>query len=118
MSSTDDPTVDEQQGFHTIDETGANSLKSDLPDSETIESLADYFNLLSDPTRLRILLYLEQQELCVHDLTALMDMNQPAVSHQLSNLREDGLVTRRKDGRVVYYSLASEQVSDVIEQIL
>ena len=118
MSSTEQPPVEEHQGFHTIDEPDADSLDDDIPSPEDIESLASYFTLLGDPTRLRILLYLDQRELCVHDLTELMDMKQPAISHQLSNLREEGLVNRRKDGRVVYYSLANDQISDVIRGAL
>ena len=67
------------------------------------------FKGLADPNRLRLLAALahgEDGELCVHELMAVIDMEQSAVSHQLRWLRECELVTSRKQGRHVYYSLA------------
>jgi DNA-binding transcriptional ArsR family regulator len=67
---------------------------------------------------MKILLFLSRQELCVHDLTAMLDMSQSAVSHQLAELREHGLVSKRKEGRVVYYSLSDERDLHGVREIL
>lgn len=109
--------VEERTGFHTISPDEAESLEAQLPfgDNE-IEDLTNYFQLLNEESRLRILLLLNERELCVHDLTALLDMKQPAVSHQLSDLRKQGIIERRKDGRVVYYSATDHELNDLLEQ--
>lgn len=82
-----------------------------LPDSEEIQGLADQFKLLADPTRLRmILVLLEAGELCVGDLAAVTDSTESATSHQLRVLRAAGLVSYRKEGRVVFYRLADTHI--------
>ena len=85
-----------------------------MPESLALEQLADFYKLFADPTRLRILAALSSTELCVCDLGALLDLKQPAVSHQLRILRQSRIVTSRRDGRVLYYSLNDEHIRDVI----
>lgn len=87
-------------------------LKS-MPDNSQIEKLSELFKLLGDPTRLRIIHILMHQELCVADLSALLKMQQPAVSQQLKLLRLSRLVKYRKDGKTVYYTLDDEHVSQL-----
>jgi len=73
--------------------------------------MADLFGMLSDPSRLRILmLLLELDEVCVSDLAERADMNESAVSHALRLLRAHGIVEMRRDGRWIYYSLVDEHV--------
>ena len=76
---------------------------------------AQIFRALSHPVRLRILDVLSQQEACVCHLTALLDQRQPYVSQQLATLREAGLVTDRRDGTLIYYQLADDQLADLLE---
>lgn len=84
-------------------------------DRATAGRLASTFELLADPTRARILHALSlAPELCVHDLALLVDISQPALSHQLRLLRDRRVVARRKVGRVVYYGLADEHVRHVL----
>jgi ArsR family transcriptional regulator len=85
-------------------------------DEATATRLADLFQALADPTRVRILSALWVGELCVCDLAATLGMSQSAISHQLRTLRQLGLVRRRKDGQVVYYSLDDEHVSGLFSQ--
>lgn len=85
-------------------------------DGATAKSLAGIFRALGDPTRLRIISALADRELCVSDLTAALEMEQPAVSHQLSDMRELQLVRARKEGRHVYYRLDDEHVYDLFHQ--
>lgn len=88
-------------------------LAGHVKDNE-VEQLADLFSQISDPTRLRILLYLLSGEQCVCGISEWLDMSVSAVSHQLRRLRTGGLVYRRKQGRHVYYSLADDHVRILI----
>jgi len=85
-----------------------------LPD-RTVEQLNRLFSALSDPTRIRILnALMATKELCVCDLAVIADLSVSAVSHQLRLLRDRDLVNARRDGRMVYYSLADDHVSSLM----
>jgi ArsR family transcriptional regulator len=73
--------------------------------------LADLFSALSDPTRLRIISVLLENELNVGDIATRLTMTESAVSHQLRGLRQLRLVRSRKDGRQVYYALDDDHVA-------
>lgn len=77
---------------------------------------AQLFRALSHPVRLRILDILSRQEACVCHLTAILGKRQPYVSQQLATLREAGLVTDRRDGTLIYYSLADEHLAELLEE--
>ena len=77
-------------------------------------NIARFFQVLADPTRVRMIKALADSEWCVSDLTQALGMDQPAVSHQLKYLRELGLVDWRKRGRHVYYSLSDEHLHDIL----
>jgi DNA-binding transcriptional ArsR family regulator len=85
-----------------------------LPE-RTVERLNRLFSALADPTRLRILnALMVTKELCVCDLAVIADLSVSAVSHQLRLLRDRDLVNARRDGRMVYYSLADDHVSSLM----
>lgn len=84
-------------------------------DLAAADRLAGLFKSLADPTRLRIVAALTDAELCVHDLTERLDMNQPAVSQQLRLLRDRGVVRARREGRHVYYALDDRHVQELFE---
>jgi DNA-binding transcriptional ArsR family regulator len=77
--------------------------------------IAALFAILGDATRLRILLALGSAELCVCDLAAATGINRSTVSHQLRVLRDSDLVHRRRDGKVIYYTLADEHVVALLQ---
>ena len=77
--------------------------------------LSQIFKALGDNTRLNILWALEKQEMCVCDLAAMLDVTESAVSHQLRLLRTLRLVVNRREGTILYYQLADEHVSQLIE---
>ena len=81
----------------------------DLSQNE-MQELASTFKVLGDPTRLQIISALAQEELCVCDISELLDMSQSAISHQLKKLRDLDLVKFRKEGRTVYYSLSDHHI--------
>ena len=85
--------------------------KKALPE-QTVERLSRLFSALSDPTRLKILHALTvTEELCVCDLAALAELSVSAVSHQLRLLRDRDLVRARRDGRMVFYSVADDHIA-------
>ena len=87
-----------------------------LLDSSTAIRLAETFKALSDPTRVRIVSLLNEDELCVCDLAAALDMSQSAVSHQLRALRDLRLVRWRRQGRQIFYTLDDDHVADLFRR--
>ncbi len=78
--------------------------------------MADLFGMLSDPSRLRLLMDLEaNDELCVTDLAREAGISESAVSHALRLLRAHGIVEMRREGRWVFYSLADEHVRVLLQ---
>ena len=80
-----------------------------------IVAVAALLKLFGDPTRVRLLHALELHELCVCDLAALLGVTKSAVSHQLKMLRLSNLVRSRREGQVVYYSLADDHVRAILD---
>ena len=90
------------------------SVQKKLPDQVALSELADLFKLFGDSTRISILWALSESEMCVCDLCALLKMKQPAVSHQLKNLKQSRIVKARRDGKVIYYSLDDEHIRELL----
>lgn len=89
-----------------------------LPEPGTIEDLASFFKVFADDTRVRILLALDSGELCVCDISQTLGMSMSATSHQLRVLKDAHLVSSRREGKVVYYSLCDDHVKIVLEMAL
>lgn len=98
-----------------INEKAVQKVKSNMLDNKTILKIANASKILGDSTRVKILFALSQKELCVCDLASLLGMTQSAISHQLRLLRNTNLVKFRKEGKIVYYSLADKHVVKLIE---
>lgn len=77
-----------------------------MPHTEDFTDIAFLFQQLGDPTRLRILWLLCHCDECVCNIAAAVDMSAPAVSHHLRILKKSGIISSRRDGKEVYYSLA------------
>ena len=87
---------------------------SGLPRGEDFQTLAELFRQLSDPSRMRIFWILCHCEECVINLSAMMEMSSPAVSHHLKLLKSAGLIVSRREGKEVYYKAAeSEKVHEM-----
>ena len=98
--------------INEIDPEAVSFVQNRSLPARTIERLSRLFSALSDPTRVKILHSLTiTKELCVCDLAVLAELSVSAVSHQLRLLRDRDLVNARRDGRMVYYSLADDHVS-------
>ena len=87
-----------------------------MPPEEKLYDLAELFKVFGDSTRIKILCALQEEVMCVCDIAALLGMTQSAISHQLRILKQAGLVKYRRDGKVVYYSLDDEHVSNIFAQ--
>ena len=94
------------------------SSREKMPNEELIFELSDFFKIFGDSTRLNILFVLDSNPMCVCDIAGALNMTKSAVSHQLKILRQNSLVSFRKIGKNVIYSLADEHVRDIIEKAL
>ena len=77
--------------------------------------IANMYKMLGDPTRLKMLMALMDNEMCVCDLAAFTGLTESAVSHQLRRLRDIALVKKRREGQVLYYSLDDKHVDELLE---
>ena len=102
---------------HPVDLGNLRQLHNQLLSVEKSQRMAEFFSLLGDPNRLRILSALALQELCVCDLATAVKMSESAVSHQLRSLRAMRLVGYRKQGRNVFYQLKDSHVSNLYREV-
>jgi ArsR family transcriptional regulator, lead/cadmium/zinc/bismuth-responsive transcriptional repressor len=98
-----------------IHEEQVRLAQSSLLDEASAVGLAEAFQAMADPTRLKLISALMSGEMCVCDLAATLVMSQSAVSHQLKILRSLGIVRFRKEGRVVYYALDDDHIHQMYQ---
>ncbi|MDD6212842.1 MAG: metalloregulator ArsR/SmtB family transcription factor [Clostridiales bacterium] len=87
-----------------------------MPSDDELYYLAELFKIFGDPTRVKILYTLLENEKCVQDIADTIGMSQSSVSHQLRILKQSQLVRFRRDGRTIYYSLADHHVLTIMNQ--
>ncbi len=80
-----------------------------------ISGLSEFFKVLGDTTRLRILDLLLKKSMCVNEMSMKLNISQSAISHQLKNLRTSNLIKSEKIGQMVNYSIADEHVEIIIK---
>lgn len=85
-----------------------------------MSDLLTFFNLACDETRLRIMIVLSQEELCVCQLCGILNVSQPKISKHLAKLRDTNFVTNRQEGKFVFYSLNIENtiITTILENII
>lgn len=89
-----------------------------MPDDEQFVEQAILFQQLSDETRLKILYCLCLHEFCVYDLAQLVNMSAPAISHHLRSLRQLRIISSRRAGKHVFYSLAKAKEAEQIRAMM
>lgn len=92
-----------------------NDIKSSMIPAGELRNLAEFYKLLGNPTRLKIIFALARGELCVCDVAHILGLSIPATSQQLKMLRQQGLLRHRTDGRMAYYSLVNPRLLEAIQ---
>ena len=92
------------------------TVRAEMPEESTLGALAELFKVFGDTTRIKILYALFESEMCVCAITELLGMTQSAISHQLAVLKKNALVSSRREGKTVVYSLADDHVRLIIGQ--
>ena len=98
-----------------IHEDVLNDTRRKMCSDNDYAQLAMLFKLFGDPTRVKILHALEQNEMCVCDLAVLLGVTKSAVSHQLKALKLSNLVKSRREAQIIFYSLADDHVKEIME---
>lgn len=93
-------------------------VRAVMPDEDTLIGVAELFKVFGDSTRTRILSALQAEELCVCDISALLNMTMSAVSHQLRILRQTNIVKSRRCGKEILYSFDDEHIAAIYETAL
>lgn len=96
----------------------SDELRLEVSRSHAFETSSELFKLMSDETRVRIFWLLCHCEECVINISALLDMSSPAVSHHLKLLKDSGLIISRRDGKEVYYTAAKTLRSEVLHKMI
>ncbi|NJL52929.1 MAG: metalloregulator ArsR/SmtB family transcription factor [Hydrococcus sp. SU_1_0] len=117
MSREKSPKIPICNTRHAVDLAGLEDLHLEALDSSKAQQMAEFFRLLGDGNRLRILSLLAQRDLCVCDLASLLSMSESAVSHQLRTLRSLRLVNYDKRGRKVFYRLLDHHVLELYQSV-
>ena len=101
-------------GKYLLNENIVNNVKKYMPKENNLRSLAEFFSMFSDLTRLKIISALAMSEMCVSDISNILSINQTTVSHQLKILKSLGLVKYRRDGKVIFYSLVDKIINECL----
>ena len=91
------------------------TTKKQMVEEDVLNKMADFFSILGDTTRVKILDALDKNELCVCDIANVLNMSKSSISHQLGTLRRSGIVKCRKVGKEVFYTLDDDHVKEVFE---
>lgn len=93
-------------------------MKKQIADVDNFQAVSDIFRQLGDTTRVRIFWLLCHCEECVINISAMLEMSSPAVSHHLRPLKNSGLITSRREGKEVYYRAADTPQSNLLHQMI
>ena len=93
---------------------GEDWIRAQIPEMHLLIAMSEFFGLLADPTRLKIVIALRTSELCVHDIAMTIGLSVSAVSHQLRLLKTAKIVKYRREGKMMYYSLDDAHVEQLL----
>ena len=102
-------------GCCTLHHTAVHAALENMPQDKEIEALSAFLKMMGDPTRIKMMCIMSQGEMCVQDIACALGMTKSAISHQLSGLRDSGIVKSRREGKNVFYSIDDEHVNAVLE---
>lgn len=110
-----DENIIEKCNCNVIHSDVVERVKKSLPKEEVLYDLAEFFKVFGDSTRIKIICALFESEMCVCDLSALLNVSQSAISHQLKTLKAARLVKYRRAGKVIYYSLEDTHIKHIFD---
>lgn len=96
---------------HEIEE-----VRKSIPIDDKLFELADFFKVFGDSTRIRILYVLMNSTMCVCDIGYLLGMSQSAISHQLRLLKQMNLVKTKREGKIIFYTIADDHIMKILSQ--
>ena len=97
-----------------LDKRTQRLIEDYVPQGDILEGVVCFFSVFADYTRVKILSALAISELCVTDLSRILQINQTTVSHQLRYLKSAGIVKSVRQGKIIFYSLADDSINDVL----
>lgn len=103
-----------EQKFLLLNEKSKREVLEYLPSNNQTLKLADFFQAFSDATRLKIISCLAMCDMCVNDISTLLKINQTTISHQLKYLKSLNLISAKRNGKIVVYSLLNQKTNEVM----
>ena len=103
-----------EKKFLILNERSKREILDYLPSPNQTDKLADYFQIFSDATRLKIISCLAMSELCVNDISNLLKINQTTISHQLKYLKSQNIITCKRNGKIILYSLKDAKTNELM----
>ena len=97
--------------LNKIEETEINNY---MPSDKKLSDMANFFQNFSDSTRLKIISALSINELCVNDLSNILNINQTTISHQLKFLKNQYIVSAKREGKIIKYSLQNQFINELM----
>ena len=85
-----------------------------MPNESSISKLALFFQNFSDGTRLKIISCLAMCDMCVNDISTILDVNQTTISHQLKYLKSQNLISCKRNGKIIVYSLTNQKTNELM----
>ena len=103
-----------EQRYLLLNERSKREILNYLPSCNETDKLADFFQVFSDATRLKIISCLAMCDMCVNDLSALLKINQTTISHQLKYLKSQNLISCKRNGKIIVYSLTNQKTNELM----
>lgn len=98
--------------LNKVEETEINNY---MPSEKKLKNMASFFQNFADSTRLKIISALSINDLCVNDLSNVLNINQTTISHQLKYLKNQSIVESKREGKIIRYSLANRFINDIMD---
>lgn len=102
------------QNISQISAIDAQIIRTNMPNGEVCLSLAEFYSIFSDTTRLKILIALSLSEMCVNDLATLLNINQTTLSHQLKTLKNTGAVKSTRKNKFMFYKVTDRFINNIM----
>ena len=97
-----------------LDRRTKDLVREYVPDGDVLDSIVCFFSIFADHTRVKMMSALAISEMCVTDLSRVLEINQTTISHQLRLLKNLGIVKSERQGKIIFYSLVNDTVNDVM----